>query len=547
MKALVLAAGFGERLRPHTTVTPKPLFPIAGRPLLDIIIEKLELAGCRAIAVNTHHLHRKIEDFLSGRSYLASVQVRYEPVILGTGGAIKNLSDFWNSEPFLVVNSDIVTDIDLRAAYEFHLQHRHPATLVLHDDERFNHVSVAEGNFIVDFHDRAMKGNRKLAFTGIQVIDPEILDLIPESVFSTSISAYEKLLSNGEKIKAFIAGQNKWKDIGTPGRYAEAVMEAMADQAWPDLGHEIGIKKLAGDGSDRKWYRVSSGEKSMVAADHGIKKENEPSEAEAFVYIGRHLHEKGVSVPKIHFFDLFSGVVLVEDLGDENLQGLVRCAKPEDIAAAYKSVIDSLIRLSVRGAEGFDLSKTYQTRRYDRELILEKECRYFVEAFLDGYLGMNVRFGELEEEFEYIAEKAAEFAFTGFMHRDMQSRNIMVKNGEFYFIDFQGGRFGPLQYDLASLLIDPYVSLPEALQSELLDYCAGKLSARAGVDAGRFTTCYKYCAIARNLQILGAFGFLSRVKGKTWFEQYIPRAIDTLKRGLGESDFPKLKSVLKPV
>lgn len=554
MKALVLAAGFGKRLLPHTAHTPKPLFPIAGKPLLDIAIEKLKCAGVREIAVNTHHLHHKIEDFVSKRNYTLPIHVHYEPVILGTGGAIKNLSDFWDREPFFVVNSDIVTDIDFRSVYEFHLDHDCPATLVLHDDERFNHVTVADGGCIVDFHDRRMKGNpipgRKLAFTGIQVLDPEILDFIPPGVFSSSsIDAFEKLLSDGGKIKAFIAAENSWKDVGTPERYAEAVMEAMAEQtfgqAWPDFDHcGIGFGKLAGDGSDRKWYRASSCGKSMIVADHGIGKMNEPSEAESFVCIGSHLREKGVPVPEIHAFDLFSGVVFVEDLGDENLQDFVRRSNTGEITAAYKSVIDSLIQMSVLGAEGFDLSKTWQTPRYDRELVLEKECRYFVDAFLNGYMGIRAGFGEFGEEFESIAEGATVSEFTGFMHRDMQSRNIMVKNGGFYFIDFQGGRSGPLQYDLASLLIDPYVSLSMDLQSELLGYCIGKLP---NADIGRFERCYRYCAVARNLQILGAFGFLSRVKGKFWFEQYMPRAVDTLKRSLEEFDFPKLKSVLASI
>src|SRR4030042_3671664 len=113
MKALILAAGLGTRLKPHTLKTPKPLFPIFGKTNLDIIIEKLEAAGCDAITVNTHHLHHKIEDFLSARHYTIPVYSRYEPEILGTGGAIKNLADFWDDEPFLVINSDVVTDISL--------------------------------------------------------------------------------------------------------------------------------------------------------------------------------------------------------------------------------------------------------------------------------------------------------------------------------------------------------------------------------------------------------------------------------------------------
>jgi len=123
MKALILAAGYGNRLRPYTDHTPKPLFSIAGRPLLDVIIEKLQKAGCKAVIINTHHLHHKIEAFLAARKYSLEVNTRYEPRILGTGGAIKNVADFWDDQPFMVINADIVADIDLKEVYHAHCSH----------------------------------------------------------------------------------------------------------------------------------------------------------------------------------------------------------------------------------------------------------------------------------------------------------------------------------------------------------------------------------------------------------------------------------------
>jgi aminoglycoside/choline kinase family phosphotransferase len=134
----------------------------------------------------------------------------------------------------------------------------------------------------------------------------------------------------------------------------------------------------------------------------------------------------------------------------------------------------------------------------------------------------------------------------GFMHRDFQSRNLMVKDSRIYAIDFQGGRIGPLQYDLASLLIDPYVDLSQSLQDRILDYCIQTLSARVSVEPVSFTSSYRYCRITRNLQILGAFGFLTRVKGKTAFDAYIPAALKMLNRSLSpfrESEFPRLTRI----
>jgi aminoglycoside/choline kinase family phosphotransferase len=136
------------------------------------------------------------------------------------------------------------------------------------------------------------------------------------------------------------------------------------------------------------------------------------------------------------------------------------------------------------------------------------------------------------------------------MHRDMQSRNIMVKGQSIYFIDFQGGRIGPIQYDLASLLIDPYVDLPQHIQAQLLEYSLKKLSATAAVEPDKFLACYYYCTLTRNLQILGAFAYLSRAKGKKQFEKYIPPAVKSLKSNLtadDHSEFPRLTGVVDDV
>jgi aminoglycoside/choline kinase family phosphotransferase len=214
--------------------------------------------------------------------------------------------------------------------------------------------------------------------------------------------------------------------------------------------------------------------------------------------------------------------------------------------SCYRSIIKLLLKLSVAGAKNFKISWTYQTPTYDQELILEKECRYFVEAFLQQYLGWDTTFNDLEEEFIFLSEKAVEFSINGFMHRDFQSRNIMVKNNKHYIIDFQGGRIGPIQYDLASLLIDPYVALPLNEQAQLLDYCIRKLPEAGIAEPEKFAPGYYYCALTRNLQILGAFSHLSKIKKKNYFEKYIPCAVKTLNYNLNtfkDTNFPKLKKI----
>ena len=542
MKALILAAGLGTRLRPYTEHTPKPLFTVAGRTLLDITIAKLIEAGCTAVMINTHHLHDQIEGFVARQSYSIPIQTRYEPQILGTGGAIGNVSDFWNEQPFLVVNADIVSSIDFGVVYEFHCQHSYPATLVLADDPEFNSVTSDSAGFITGFHHTPNKSHRPdtlaLTFTGIQVLNPDVLDYISDAMPANSIDAYSQMIAAGEKIKAYIAQDMYWKDIGTAERYRAAVFDHMAprvyQRVYPDAAFTSPQRQqLKGDGSDRQWFRLEMNQKSVILADHGIKQINGLDAADAFFHIGRHLFNKGLPVPQIYDADPLCGYVFIEDLGNTDLQTVAQQSDNyRTTASLYQSVIDLLVKFSQSGIDQFDTTWCYQTPSYDKSLILQAECRYFVDAFLNNYLGLTNRYADLKKEFEFIADNALPHAVQGLMHRDFQSRNIMIKNSNIYFIDFQGTRMGPLQYDLASLLIDPYVDLPPNIQSRLLTYCLDQLAGKMAVEAAKFRQCYRFCCLTRNLQMLGAFGFLTRVKQKPHFETYIPIAVRTLTNNL---------------
>jgi len=560
MKAMILAAGYGTRLRPYTNHTPKPLFSIAGRPLLDEIIRRLQQAGCDAVIINTHHLHQQIEDFIADQNYRLEIHTRYEPEILGTGGAIKNVSDFWDNQPFIVINADIVADIDLAEIYNEHCRRRPPATLVLCDDPTFNSVTVEQNKWVTGFSDQSRDDDPTagslLTFTGVQVLDPLVLDYIPSGSPYSSIDAFKKILAQGKKLAAIVVPKDRWQDIGTPASYRQAAIDRALPMAFEQVyavadNQPIDRVKLKGDGSQRQWYRLKNRQGSLIMVDHGIRETRLTSEVDSFVQLGKHLYRHGISVPKIYFYDTFCGLVFFEDLGDNHLQQTVQSTDdPQAIIKLYQSIIDQIIFMSRRGAANFDPTWTYQTPAYDRNLILEKECRYFQEAFLNGYLGYKIRFQELEAEFSLLADSALQNPILGFMHRDMQSRNIMLNDNQAFFIDFQAGRIGPIQYDLASLLIDPYVELPQPMQNRLLDYSLMKLSTTASVDADNFRTCYRYCTLTRNLQILGAYAYLSKIKGKKQFEQYIPAALRTLQSNLTTGDhneFPRLTTVVEKV
>jgi aminoglycoside/choline kinase family phosphotransferase/CTP:phosphocholine cytidylyltransferase-like protein len=543
MKAMILAAGLGTRLRPYSRHTPKPLFTINQRPLLDIIVERLQRAGCEAAMINTHYHHTQIEAFVQAQGYTLEVNTRHEPKILGTGGGIRNMSDFWQDESMLVLNADIVCDIDLANVFQFHQRHAAPVTMVMHDCNAFNSVWVDQNDRIASFrHDfQPTAGMRQLAFTGIHVLDRRVLDFLPASGPAHIIDAYQQMLDSGEPIIAFVSRDHYWQDIGTPENYRAAVYDHMAAATFSiafgtSKRTPVQCRRLHGDGSDRRFFRLTAGSRHLIMADHGLRRTLNQEEVDAYVDIGRHLWSCAAAVPRIWSYDRFAGLVFLEDLGDRNLQQEVARLSQSRRFDRYRQVIDRWIDIAMACATGFDPEWTYQTRQYNRRVIIENECRYFVEAFLNGYLGWDIAYEAMADEFENLATETLKARPFGLMHRDLQSRNIMLQNDEIFFIDFQGARPGPLQYDLASLLIDPYVGLSPSAEKDLLAYSANRINTRYGIDAATVTDGYTCCALTRNLQILGAFSYLSRVKGKTGFEAYIPGAVQRLQQRLTNTD-----------
>lgn len=226
MKAMILAAGLGTRLRPLTSRRPKVLVPVGNRPVIDRVIEYLKGYDISEIVVNAHHHCQQIITHLDGgRPFGAKIDVRVEKEILGTGGGIKNVSDFWDDAPFVVMNGDILTDIDLDKAYELHCEKGNLATLILHDCMPFNQIRVDEDMNITDI---APEGHpATLAFTGIHIMEPELLTHIPEGVFSSIIDCYRRLITLGKPIRAYISEQHYWRDIGSASSYLLANKEAL--------------------------------------------------------------------------------------------------------------------------------------------------------------------------------------------------------------------------------------------------------------------------------------------------------------------------------
>jgi len=224
MKAMILAAGFGTRLRPLSDCTPKSLMPVANKPVLLRNLEYLQRLGVEAVVVNAHHHADQIAKYVGAITHLGlRVEVRVEAQILGTGGGIKNTADFWDHEPFVVMNGDILTDLDLSPALERHHEKRLVATLVLHDRHPFNKIRINDlGNILEIPRDYGTEG---LAFTGIHIMEPEMLDYIPAQGFSDIVDCYRELIHSGEALGSYVARGHDWHDIGSIPDYLRANRE----------------------------------------------------------------------------------------------------------------------------------------------------------------------------------------------------------------------------------------------------------------------------------------------------------------------------------
>lgn len=229
MKAIILAAGLGTRLRPITDHLPKPLLPVAGRPLIAYNLLLLKRYGITQVIITLHHQARKmIQGLGNGAGFGLNLTYSREPEILGTGGGIRKAAQRLTQGSFLVLNGDILVDVNLDRVVEFHHRKRAIATMVLREDRD----PEAWGAVEIDGQGRVRQllgkldpcGERltPLMFTGVQVFQTRVLDYIPRRGYSSIIDAYVAMLRNGERVFGYVMC-GYWSDLGTRERYREAV------------------------------------------------------------------------------------------------------------------------------------------------------------------------------------------------------------------------------------------------------------------------------------------------------------------------------------
>jgi NDP-sugar pyrophosphorylase family protein len=231
MKAMILAAGLGTRLRPLTETTPKPLLPVGGTPLIVWNLLLLRAGGIREVIINLHYLGSMIEAALGdGSRWDMQIAYSYEPELLGTGGGLKKAEEFFEGESFLVMNGDTLINVDLPALQEFHRSQAGVATLVLRDDPHAEQWGAVES----DAQDRILRINGRgldlfalptvahtRMFAGVHILHPSLLDGAPTGTPFSIIDSYTNALAGGSRMLGFVyAGY--WSDVGTVERYEQA-------------------------------------------------------------------------------------------------------------------------------------------------------------------------------------------------------------------------------------------------------------------------------------------------------------------------------------
>lgn len=285
------------------------------------------------------------------------------------------------------------------------------------------------------------------------------------------------------------------------------------------------ILPLAPSGSDRRYYRLKSQNRVAIGAYSP-----HPKETNAFLTFSKHFKEKGLPVPEIYAEQIEQKIYLQEDLGFTTLYSYLLQKGdyfPDYLIQIYKKVVEQLAKLQIQGGEGLDYSVCYPRSTFDKQSMLW-DFNYFKYYFLKL---ANIPFDEqdLERDFHRFADYLLEADGAYFMFRDFQTRNIMVKNGEPFFIDYQGGRKGALQYDLASLLYQAKANIPEDIRLNLLNHYLDTAEQLIDVDRESFLDYYYGFVLIRSIQVLGAYGFRGLYERKEHFLKSIPFALRNIK------------------
>ncbi len=306
-------------------------------------------------------------------------------------------------------------------------------------------------------------------------------------------------------------------------------------------GHSVNsANQLTPAGSNRVYYRLYDSENNTLIGVEGTSVQ----ENEAFFEISRHFFKQGLAVPQLIAVSDDKLVYLIQDLGDTSLFDYLSVDRNSgeysaQSVAMLEKVMMVLPDLQFKGAEGLDFSKCYPSESFDLRMV-KWDLNYFKYCF---FKAVGIEFNEslLEDDFDSLTDillDSSDSFCTTFMYRDFQSRNVMIKEGVPYFIDYQGGRKGPVEYDVASFLWQARAAYPSSLREHLVNVYLNALQKYRKTDRDTFLRRLDHFVLFRTLQVLGAYGFRGYFEHKAHFIQSIPAAMVNL-RGLLEKPMPE--------
>ncbi|MBI4669827.1 MAG: phosphotransferase [Elusimicrobia bacterium] len=293
---------------------------------------------------------------------------------------------------------------------------------------------------------------------------------------------------------------------------------------------------LTSDGSNRRYFRLKSAARSVVGVFGPDKKENA-----AFVGFSRHFRGQGLPAPEIYAEDQDQGIYIEEDLGDASLFKLLSEQRgaggfPDSVIDVYEQAVRLLPQFQISAGKTLDWGLCYPRSGFDRQ-SMKWDLNHFKYYFLQlADIGFHEQ--ALEDDFERFADFLLQAPRDFFLYRDFQSRNIMVKDGAPYFIDYQGGRKGALQYDIASLLFDAKADMPFDVRERLLDLYLKEADKLTSLNRRQFMEHYYGYVFIRIMQAMGAYGLRGFYERKSHFLQSIPYAVQNLEYLLGTVEMP---------
>jgi len=497
LHTLILAAGLGTRLRPLTERIAKPLIPIVNGCALARQAALAKKLGSQKIHANAHHLAEQVQN---AAAELGIDKVWVEEELLGTGGPICRMHKEGERGELLVLNGDCEHNLDVELFLEKARNSGATCALLAIDNPKINTLCLDEKKSLCGIKNKFGElTSNNATFTGISWYSEKAWEKIEESERDVR-DFWERLCKAGEAPFVFLTNGN-WIDAGNPEGLMEAINERLKEP------HNLAIAGTAGSG--RKYYRMQANGHSLILQ----QSYPEDADFERFVRYGKLFSGLRLPTPEIYALDETERRVVMQDLG------YVRLCDTEQPMLYYPLVLEKLISWQEASEKVFAQDSELANRIFGEGDYIW-EISYFLENYMQGHLQITQIPVSLTESFKNLAKRASTQP-RALMHRDFQSQNIMINNGNIAFVDFQGARNGSVYYDVASLLWDPYMMLPVETIKQLFTLWH---SANPLIKDTPYETAWEDFLIAsmqRIMQALGAFCFLSKKKGIEAFAQYI--------------------------